>query len=557
MRLRTLALFTLGALVLAGPLRLSADEPEDMLIIAPAPLLPLAEDWARYRRSRGRRPRVLDLTKLRGEQDDPAKVAGALKAAISAWAAGVAKSPLPALLLLGDVPAFGAKSLGQDRIPCFYVIDDSEQTKELRSESTIATDNPYACLDEDSIPELAIGRIPARSLSEGRTVLAKLERYESGSPRGPWRRRLTVFASKGGFGIVDKLLEILFTRLADRTIPYAYDLGMTYGNTSSAYAYAPDEFTDQIIRQVNEGALILNYIGHGRDRELDVIRWKGRRHRILAMKDLARIDVKGRHPIFLIVACYTGRYDRADDRDSIAETLIKQAQGPAAVIAASRVSHPYPNALIQKDFIELVCSERVAVLGEAFRAAKERLVRARDPSRRQLEMLSMLMIPPSEKRRLTRTHCGMYNLFGDPATRIQLPDSKAKLSIAVGAEGKALRVALGAGRSGEALVSLECERSKILRDLERVPEEREAAKAALKRNYARANDKVVRSWRVPVRDGKLRWPGAPDLGLPGKPGRYYLKLYAWGADWDAAGSVLLGERRPARARGAARRRGSF
>ncbi|MEZ6106529.1 MAG: C25 family cysteine peptidase [Pirellulaceae bacterium] len=54
----------------------------------------------------------------------------------------------------------------------------------------IASDNPFADLDGDQIPELTIGRLAVHSRRELETVIDKIIRYESAMPQTSWRRRI-------------------------------------------------------------------------------------------------------------------------------------------------------------------------------------------------------------------------------------------------------------------------------------------------------------------------------------------------------------------------------
>ena len=76
------------------------------------------------------------------------------------------------------------------------------------SEPHIASDAPYADVDGDQIPDLAVGRIPADSADELAAVVRKILRYEQQADSGrrfAWQRRLHVVAGVGGFGLVGRL----------------------------------------------------------------------------------------------------------------------------------------------------------------------------------------------------------------------------------------------------------------------------------------------------------------------------------------------------------------
>lgn len=518
----------------------------DYLILTPDSLQPVAKAFSDYRKSKGYETKILPISKIYNEKT-PYKIRPwKIRQAVRAVYLNADKSKPFYVLIVGDTVSNKLPLTTMDRIPCHYEKDNSEQTASVgRKDAYIATDNYYGCFDDkDDIPEMAVGRVSVKTVEEGLKVLKKIKSYEASEKNGPWRRKLTFFASEGGFGILDRLLEWLFTRMADQYIPYDFDLNMTYANPGSPYVYLPDRFSNKIIERANEGSLILTYIGHGHDKVLDTLKWRGRRYPILTYKDLDKFQCRGRYPIFFVVACFTGRYDRGNDTDCIAENLLKNPTGPAAILASSRISHPYSNSVLQKDFIDQVCRKRIKTIGEATRRAKEAMCLNFDRQRRQLELFSVLMVPKKERVELARTHCSMYNLFGDPAMTLKTPEPLL-MRVAKNETGsKSVQALLPKGAEGQAIVTLESERSTILRPvLKTLPADlsKDGARESVKRSYRNANNKVVRQWQLEVKDGQLVWPKAPDLTLPQISGKYYVKVYAWGKGWQKAGSVLLGE----------------
>ncbi len=72
----------------------------------------------------------------------------------------------------------------------------------------MATDNPYADLDGDGVPELAIGRLTAHTAEELTTMLKKIFAYEDSQDFGPWRTRINFIAGAGGYGaMTDTAIE--------------------------------------------------------------------------------------------------------------------------------------------------------------------------------------------------------------------------------------------------------------------------------------------------------------------------------------------------------------
>ena len=62
----------------------------------------------------------------------------------------------------------------------------------------MASDFWYSLLDDDLIPDLAVGRISCRDAEELTAYLNKLEEYETDPDPGSWRGRHLFVSGNGG-----------------------------------------------------------------------------------------------------------------------------------------------------------------------------------------------------------------------------------------------------------------------------------------------------------------------------------------------------------------------
>ena len=135
--------------------------------------------------------------------------------------------PNVAVLLLGDADPRGVPTWRFPQPdPALQDIDDDNY----------ATDHPYQLIDDtDDLPDIALGRIPARTNDQAIGVLAKIKRYEQNAPFGLWRRRIAYTAGEGRFGLADIAIEALFKQMVSRLVPDEFDVSMTYVKASSIY----------------------------------------------------------------------------------------------------------------------------------------------------------------------------------------------------------------------------------------------------------------------------------------------------------------------------------
>src|SRR5262249_38765178 len=133
-------------------------------------------------------------------------------------------------------------------------------------------------------------------------------------------------------------------------------------------------FAAEVVKEMNDGCLVFTYVGHGSPERFDDVRAGEQRFPIMDLKSALQVDTGRRNPVVAIIACSTGEYDRPD-RDCIAEVLLARPAGPAAVIASSRISHPFPNALIGLGLARaLFAAPPDARLGDIVLAAKSTML---------------------------------------------------------------------------------------------------------------------------------------------------------------------------------------
>ncbi|MBP7127179.1 hypothetical protein KBD49_12520 [Myxococcota bacterium] len=423
------------------------------------------------------------------------------------------------LLILGDAPAGGRVEGG--RWPA------QRCTNSTPGASGCWTDNRYGDLDGDGEPEVAVGRVPARTLEEARQVLRKVQVFEGTYRTGLFNRRLGLYVGEAGFGeAIDGLLELAMMEGLKR-VDHAFDILGAWDNPSSAYWYLP--FTDKVVDLFSDGALATVYIGHGSEE------WT----QGLTAEEVSAIDCSGtRCPFSFFFACYAGNYSGSSD--SLAERLAFKEDGPVVAFGASDVSHPYGNAVLAYETQRLVLEMRHETIGEVLVAIKEALAGNLDDEFRQFIDGGATVDPscdtPAKQQRLLVEHMDLYNLLGDPATRLQYPRAIASIRVESGGirsgpievRGQAPGV-----RTGQAYLTLETERDEIWRPLLPVdPDDPDAE--AVRANWQAANDKVLSAATVGVADGAFQGTLEVPPGAPG--GDLYLKVYAW----DDAGNDALG-----------------
>lgn len=535
----------------------SADEPPvdastwdrwrhaDYLMLAPRAWLGSLRPLVRHRERRGHTVAVMAVEdvydRLSGGNPDPR----VLKQAVDSFSAHT-RGRLHYLLLVGDVERrYHAAADGPATVPTFY--ERKVHYPGYTDEHEFPTDHPYGVAAErysrPTAPRpaasIAVGRFPARTRAEVERLTRKVLAYETGQPQGRWRRRLLLFGGPANYGkLVDGFIESQATWLLNSVLPYDYDLRVVFAKASSPYAYRMDALGDKMASELNDGALFAAYFGHGLPDAFDYVRFRDRVYPIGDHEAMAKVDIGEGKPVFLSFTCHTGAFDLDGGEPSIGETMFLSARGPIAIFASSRASHPYPNALYAKSFIEQLLDRQPPTLGDGLLRMKKQM--------RESRILLAEPLVGQNTTELKAEHEGLYNLLGDPALRLRYPArvpvrarARHQADAAPGGlrpNGQILVDVETAARGGKAVLTLETERQVIRGKL--VSPKRLArmstrkALAAMASNHHKALDKVVEAREVTIKDGRA----TATFTLPSRSGRYIVKALVRGQD----GKVSVG-----------------
>ena len=387
-----------------------AETAVDTLVVCPQGFQQALQPWVNYRMQQGHKIEII-----------LPQAAENLRKTIRTIAAN--NDQLETVVLVGD-------STGDaNTVPTNYI--HAKVNVQFGGQKHIATDNRFADLDDDGVPELAIGRLTVDSTSELTAMIDRIIAYEQDAG-GEWLQRINFVAGVGGFGqLIDKLIEQTAKQMITELIPAGYQTTMTYGSWTSPYCPDPSRFDEVSVSKFNEGCLFWVYIGHGATHFLDRVRLPDRSYRILDHSNTQTINSTSGSPIAVFLACNTGGFDHPTD--CLAETMLKQPKGPIAVLASTRVAMPYGLSLFTLGLSQDYFSGDAKTLGELVRDAKRKLVLddSGDLSkyRQIIEAMGQGLSPKPELLASERKeHSDLIQLLGDPLLRIKRPEKLALTS---------------------------------------------------------------------------------------------------------------------------------
>jgi hypothetical protein len=218
-----------------------------------------------------------------------------------------------------------------------------------------ASDDWFVDFNNDGLPAIPVGRIPARTAKEAALVVSKIIAYEN-AEAGPWADQVLAVADKmeeGDFFSFERASTQVETLLPDSIT--VQQILRSQGD---------DETTrTRIVDSINEGKLLVNYIGHG-----SVELWRGG---IFDSEDVAALTNGARLPLFVAMTCLNGYFHDPFPAESLAESLLKAEGGGAiAVWASSGLTRPEGQSLMNKKLIPLLFDGKSRTLGEATVKAK-------------------------------------------------------------------------------------------------------------------------------------------------------------------------------------------
>lgn len=490
----------------------------DTVVVCPDEFHDALKPWLEHRAKQGHTVRMVSAA------DPPESIRRQIRRLAS-------RERLRHVVLVGDAwPSFERGSSRARCVPVHWA--KAEVNVRWGSEPHIATDNWYADLDDDDVPDLAIGRITADTPEELSAIVDKILAYELSNDFGPWRRRLNFVAGIGSFGMLtDKMLESAVKCILVRDIPAGFDVSMTYGNWQSPFCPDPRAFHLATLEQLNEGCQFWVYLGHGHVLELDRVRTPDGDHHIFDNGDAAKIESRNGAPIAVFLACYTGAFDARID--CLAEEMLRAPGGPVAIFAGSRVTMPYAMAVLGTELIDEFFRGEHETIGEAILTAKHKLMQPYDPAdqnRAMLDALAVMTSPGKANLAAERAeHLLLYNLIGDPLLRLRRPQS-IQLEVADKATaGDLLDVAGNSPVEGRACVELVVQRDSLTfasPPRNEYPQTDEAF-SAFQDTYLRANDSRLAKIDLTVPQGRFqtRLPVPKDAS-----GSCHVRVFIEGSD---------------------------
>lgn len=370
---------------LLSPVEVVADQPSslraatngaDYLAVVHGSLRQALEPLLAHRRAQGLRVLATDLQDVYDEFSHGLAEPAAIRDFV-AFARANYQAPAPRFLLLVGDASIDYK--GHDPASLANLVPTHlAYTKDL---GDTGSDDWFGCIEgDDLVPELAVGRIPARSAEDVAVAVTKTLSYEKNAAARPARALLVADDDERAFSATCDEAAAQLDQVGWET----RKLYLEKGGANLA------ELREGLLSGINEGGQLVVYVGHA---VFDL--WAT--EKILTLQDISALENGGKMPLVISLSCLDGWFYNHRAPRCLGEEWLFNANGGAALYwAPTAMGYPIAHRVMLQEFIKVALSGQYQTIGETVRAAKANMLRR---------------LPTLQGRELAI----MYVLFGDPA----------------------------------------------------------------------------------------------------------------------------------------------
>lgn len=277
--------------------------------------------------------------------------------------------------------------------------------------TTFSSDDYYGLIDfgqgiweesreGDEPMQIGVGRLPAINFTEANEMVEKIIRYETNPIRTPKSSRVTFLADDADNNIHVRDAEAhaaYLTKNHPEFLVQKLYLDRFEQERSGTRQSAP-QAKAALEKTLEEGTLILNYIGHGNETTLTA-------EEIFRVPDIADWARQKELALWVTATCEFGRHDSPFVRSAAEELLFAREKGAVALLTTGRPVFSSVNFALNEAFIKEVFRKnegQYQTFGAIFKNTKNQ----------------------SLNGALNRN----FSLLGDPSLKLAIPDLELKIT---------------------------------------------------------------------------------------------------------------------------------
>ena len=285
------------------------------------------------------------------------------------------------------------------------------------SETDCYVTDDYYCLMDDGEggkmlttdkADIAVGRFPVRTQEEAKILVDKTIGYAQNDHAGAWQNTICMMGDDGDSNRhmtdADGVATMVATQHPALNVKKIY--WDAYQRQSSSTGFSYPEVTQLIQQQMKNGALMMNYSGHGAPYTIS-------HENVLQLADFT-MSSGGRLPLWLTASCDIMPFDGQEE--NFGETaMLNKDGGAVAFYGTTRTVYAHYNGYMNRAYTRYVLGTDANgvryTIGEAGRLAK-----------------NLLMTPTSQGNDIGMDQTAnklQYTLLGDPALTLAMPTMQA------------------------------------------------------------------------------------------------------------------------------------
>lgn len=289
------------------------------------------------------------------------------------------------------------KNIGVSAMPIW------QSDKGLDDNESFCTDDIFAFLSDNSGANMgsdyyciAVGRMPVKSFNEAKTTVDKLYNYVNNAPKSEWKNQVLLLADDMDNGVhmtqSESICELMSSSEAGSQILYNKLYIDAFTREGSTYPQAKS----QMFRQLNEGILWWNYVGHA-----NTTSWT--HDGMLSYSEMSSLYLK-KWPMLYAATCDFLRWDGKSICGAEVMYLIPDG-GVIGVISATRPVYIANNGILSNTLAPYVFQQdengNFLTIGEILKNTKNNFNN------------NGTLVQDRNKLR--------FSLMGDPAMRLAIP----------------------------------------------------------------------------------------------------------------------------------------
>ncbi len=211
--------------------------------------------------------------------------------------------------------------------------------------------------DNDHTMDIAVGRLPAKTLFEAKNIISKIINYQSSAiAAGEWKNKITYVADNRDYNIHQQDAEALGQ--LSKAAYGGFEIDKIYLDQYpiSSNNTAP-QATEALNDALKKGTFLLNYNGHGSEDG-----WAN--EKLLTIGDIQNFRNPTKLPIFFTATCQFGKFDNPALVSGAELALLNPAGGCIALLTTTRPVYSSTNERINSAFYNNI--SKAKTLGELF-----------------------------------------------------------------------------------------------------------------------------------------------------------------------------------------------